>query len=296
MALWARKQQPGRKLALVGSSMGGAIALNVSRREPSIVAACVLVAPMLGIAPENLPPAWQQTLLRGLAWAFPSLQALPQSNQNDPSQQYRDPVRRRECELDTLKYAGWMRLGSARACLETALMVGIGMLAAVLVGGPLGIWLFLSRPGQMFAHPLFNRVLDWSVNLVRSFPFIILMVSLVPLTRLLVGSSIGPLAAAVPLSIAAVPYFARLVEQTLREVPRGVIEAAEAMEREATCCVYQVAASLDDESIVVYEVWESVEAHQQSLSLETTQTLIGRAKPILANLERLAVFEPRSKN
>lgn len=116
-----------------------------------------------------------------------------------------------------------------QACLETALMVGIGMLAAVLVGGPLGIWLFLSRPGQMFAHPLLNRVLDWSVNLVRSFPFIILMVSLVPLTRLLVGSSIGPLAAAVPLSIAAVPYFARLVEQTLREVPKGVIEAAEAM-------------------------------------------------------------------
>ncbi|WP_214707191.1 MULTISPECIES: putative quinol monooxygenase [unclassified Exiguobacterium] len=75
-----------------------------------------------------------------------------------------------------------------------------------------------------------------------------------------------------------------------------LLEAAEAMEREATCCVYQVAASLDDESIVVYEVWESIEAHQQSLSLETTQTLIGRAKPILANIERLAVFEPRSKN
>lgn len=116
-----------------------------------------------------------------------------------------------------------------QACLETAMMVGIGMAAAVLVGGPLGVWLFLTRPGQLFAHPLLNRVLDWSVNLVRSFPFIILMVSLVPLTRMLVGSSIGPLAAAVPLSIAAVPYFARLVEQTLREVPRGVVEAAEAM-------------------------------------------------------------------
>jgi D-methionine transport system permease protein len=116
-----------------------------------------------------------------------------------------------------------------RACLETAMMVGIGMATAVLVGGPLGVWLFLSRPGQMFAHPLANRVLDWAVNVVRSFPFIILMVSLVPLTRLLVGSSIGPLAASVPLAIAAVPYFARLVEQTLREVPKGVIEAAEAM-------------------------------------------------------------------
>jgi D-methionine transport system permease protein len=78
----------------------------------------------------------------------------------------------------------------------------------------LGIWLYLSQPGQLFANRLVNGVLGWTVNLVRSFPFIILMVSLVPLTRLLVGSTIGPVAAAVPLSIAAIPYFARLVEQT----------------------------------------------------------------------------------
>jgi D-methionine transport system permease protein len=117
----------------------------------------------------------------------------------------------------------------ARACGETGLMVGIGLAAAVVLGGPLGVWLFLTRPGQLFAQPWLNAVLDWLVNLVRSFPFIILMVALVPLTRALVGTSIGPLAAAVPLAIAAVPYFARLVEQTLREVPRGVIEAAQAM-------------------------------------------------------------------
>ena len=67
------------------------------------------------------------------------------------------------------------------------------------------------------------------MNTVRSFPFIILMVALVPFTRTIAGTSIGPLAAAVPLSFAAIPYFARLVEQQLREVPRGVIEAAEAM-------------------------------------------------------------------
>lgn len=73
-----------------------------------------------------------------------------------------------------------------------------------------------------------------------------------------------------------------------------LLEAATAMEQEPTCAAYRVNVSLDDESIVVYEVWESMEAHQQSLSFETTQTLIGKARPILANIERLAVFEPRS--
>ena len=78
-----------------------------------------------------------------------------------------------------------------------------------------------------------NRVLfavvGWLVNMVRSFPFVILLVALVPFTRWLVGTSIGPMAASVPLACAAIPYFARLVEQSLREVPRGVIEAAHAM-------------------------------------------------------------------
>lgn len=117
----------------------------------------------------------------------------------------------------------WVAVG------QTFLMLGIGLGAALLIGGPLGIWLFLLSPGQSLANrPLFALV-GWIVNTVRSFPFIILLVALVPFTRLIAGSSIGPVAAAVPLSFAAVPYFARLVEQTLREVPRGVIEAAHAM-------------------------------------------------------------------
>jgi D-methionine transport system permease protein len=117
----------------------------------------------------------------------------------------------------------WIAIG------QTALMLGIGLGAAVLIGGPLGVWLFLLSPGQSLANrPLFAFV-GWLINTVRSFPFIILLVALVPFTRTLVGSSIGPLAAAVPLSFAAIPYFARLVEQNLREVPRGVIEAAHAM-------------------------------------------------------------------
>lgn len=116
-----------------------------------------------------------------------------------------------------------------QASVETGLMLAIGLSVAIVVGGPLGILLYLTQPGQLFANRAVNGVVGWFVNLVRSFPFIILMVSLVPLTRLLVGSTIGPVAAAVPLSFAAIPYFARLVEQTLREIPRGVIEAAEAM-------------------------------------------------------------------
>ena len=117
----------------------------------------------------------------------------------------------------------WTALG------QTLLMLAIGLGSAVAVGGPLGVWLFLLGPGQSLANrPLF-AIVGWFVNLVRSFPFIILLVALVPFTRALTGTSIGPVAAAVPLSFAAIPYFARLVEQNLRDVPRGVIEAAHAM-------------------------------------------------------------------
>jgi len=117
----------------------------------------------------------------------------------------------------------------ATALGQTLTMLGIGLAAAVLAGGPLGILLYQAGhepPGRL---RLLGVALGWAVNTVRSFPFIVLLVALVPFTRLLTGSSIGPLAAAVPLSVAAIPYFARLVEQTLAEVPQGVIEAAQAM-------------------------------------------------------------------
>ena len=112
---------------------------------------------------------------------------------------------------------------------QTFLMLAIGLSAAVLLGGPLGVLLFLLGPGQSLERPRVFSVINWLVNTVRSFPFIILLVALVPFTRLVAGTSIGPVAAAVPLSLAAIPYFARLVEQNLRDVPRGVIEAAHAM-------------------------------------------------------------------
>lgn len=115
------------------------------------------------------------------------------------------------------------------AIAQTFLMLGIGVTCAILLGGPLGVLLFMMGPNQTLENRSAYLVISWIVNTVRSFPFIILLVVLTPVTAALVGTSIGPLAASVPLSAAAVPYLARLVEQSLREVPRGVIEAAEAM-------------------------------------------------------------------
>ncbi|MDI3380055.1 methionine ABC transporter permease [Xenophilus aerolatus] len=112
---------------------------------------------------------------------------------------------------------------------QTFLMLAIGLSAAIVIGGPLGVLLFLLGPGQSLENRPAFVTLNWIVNTIRSFPFIILLVALVPFTRIIAGTSIGPLAAAVPLSFAAIPYFARLVDQCLREVPRGVIEAAHAM-------------------------------------------------------------------
>lgn len=130
----------------------------------------------------------------------------------------------------------WLSIG------QTFLMLGIGLTAAIVLGGPLGVLLFLMSPGQSLAHKPAYMVLSWIVNTVRSFPFIILLVALVPVTRVLVGTSIGPLAASVPLSVAAFPYLARLVEQSLREVPRGVIEAAQAMGASELQIVWRVLA------------------------------------------------------
>ncbi|MDB5975843.1 MAG: transporter permease [Nevskia sp.] len=128
----------------------------------------------------------------------------------------------------------WLALG------QTALMLLVSLAASVLLGGPLGVLVLLTDRGQLLQRPWLFAVLNGFINVVRSFPFVILIVALVPLTRWLIGSSIGPLAAAVPLSFAAIPYFARLVEQSLREVPRGVVEAAEAMGASVPQIVFKV--------------------------------------------------------
>ena len=113
-----------------------------------------------------------------------------------------------------------------RAIWETLLMVGITMIVAIVIGGPLGLVLYITGRGGLAERRWLNETLGYAVNALRSFPFIILLVVLIPVTRLLVGTSIGPRAAAVGFSVAAIPFFARLVEQSLRDVPGGVVDAA----------------------------------------------------------------------
>ena len=116
-----------------------------------------------------------------------------------------------------------------QALWETAVMVAASAAAAVLLGLPLALLLLVTSPGHIAANPALNRPLGLLVNAVRSVPFIILMVAIVPFTRLVAGSSIGTAAAVVPLSLAATAFIARLFETALREVDRGLIEAAQAM-------------------------------------------------------------------
>ncbi|ANE45180.1 hypothetical protein SY83_01230 [Paenibacillus swuensis] len=113
-----------------------------------------------------------------------------------------------------------------KAMQETLLMVSISVASAVAFGLPIGILLYLTSRGHLLSNNLLHNSVNYIVNTVRSFPFIILLVALIPLTRLIVGTTIGPLAASVSMSIAAIPFFARLVEQSLREVPKGIVEAA----------------------------------------------------------------------
>jgi D-methionine transport system permease protein len=112
---------------------------------------------------------------------------------------------------------------------ETAAMVGAAAAVAVALGLPLALLLLVTAPGGIAARPLLNRPVALLVNAVRSVPFIILMVAIVPFTRLLAGTSIGTAAAVVPLAIAATAFIARLFETALREVDRGLVEAAQAM-------------------------------------------------------------------
>lgn len=112
---------------------------------------------------------------------------------------------------------------------ETTYMVAVSGMISALIGIPLGIILVTTDNGHILENTPFNKILGVIVNATRSTPFIILMVAIIPLTRLLVGTSIGTNAAIVPLSIAAIPFVARIVESALKEVDYGVIEAAQAM-------------------------------------------------------------------
>ena len=114
------------------------------------------------------------------------------------------------------------------ALKQTLQMVGVTMAIVVAAGTPLGVALHNSAHAGLFPRPRLNAVLSWITNLGRSLPFLVLMAAIIPFTRLLVGSTIGIWAAVVPMTVAGIPFFGRLVETALREVPREVTDVARA--------------------------------------------------------------------
>jgi D-methionine transport system permease protein len=121
----------------------------------------------------------------------------------------------------------WAEIG--QAALDTLAMLGGSMALTVVLGLPLGVILFLTGPGQMLQSRVANGTLSLVINILRSVPFVILLIVMIPLTVALVGTSLGVAGAIPPLVVGAAPFFARLVETALREVDKGVIEASFAM-------------------------------------------------------------------
>lgn len=113
-----------------------------------------------------------------------------------------------------------------QAILDSGKMVGTAMIISLIVGGALGLILYLTSSNLFFKNKLANSIAGFTINVVRSLPFVILLVLLLPLTKIIVGSNIGPEAATVPITIAAIAFFARLSEGAFSEVDNGVIEAA----------------------------------------------------------------------
>ncbi len=121
----------------------------------------------------------------------------------------------------------WADIG--QATLDTLVMLGGSLAFSVLLGLPLGVILFLTGARQLLANRPVNMALSFAVNVLRSVPFVILLIVMIPLTVLLVGTSLGVAGAIPPLVVGAAPFYARLVETALREVDKGVIEAGQAM-------------------------------------------------------------------
>jgi D-methionine transport system permease protein len=126
------------------------------------------------------------------------------------------------------------------ACYETVYMVLVSGFVSLVAGIPLGVILLTTQSGHLLSAPWLNRGLTLVVNALRSLPFIILLVAVIPVTRFLIGTSIGTHAAIVPLSIGAIPFMGRVVENTLREIPRGLIEAGLAMGATPLQIIYRI--------------------------------------------------------
>lgn len=128
---------------------------------------------------------------------------------------------------DLFSNVDWVEIG--QATLDTLLMLGASLLASVLLGLPLGVALFLTAPRQLLEQRVMHAILSFIVNVLRSVPFIILLIVMIPFTVTLVGTSLGVAGAIPPLVIGTAPFFARLVQTALQEVDRGIIEACQAM-------------------------------------------------------------------
>lgn len=116
-----------------------------------------------------------------------------------------------------------------QAGLETVYMVLLGTFFAVLIGSPVGLILYISREKGIAENKLLYRIVDFIVNVLRSIPYIIMMILLIPMTQLILGTMIGPSAMVFSLAISAAPFFARLLESALMELDPGILEAAQAM-------------------------------------------------------------------
>ena len=124
--------------------------------------------------------------------------------------------------------------------METLYMVFFSTLFSLLIGFPVGVLLVITKPGNIMEKPKLNQVLEVVINALRSFPFIILMICLFPLSRLIVGTTIGSTAAIVPLSISAAPFVVRMIEGALNEIDKGLIEAASSMGADTKTIIFKV--------------------------------------------------------
>ncbi len=127
-----------------------------------------------------------------------------------------------------------------KSLAETLYMLSVSAIIAAIIGIPLGILLVVTEKNNILSCPMINKPLAFVINMIRSIPFIILMVAIIPLTRIIAGTSIGTTAAIVPLTLAAIPYTARMVETSIREIPSGLIEAAESMGASPLQIIYKV--------------------------------------------------------
>jgi D-methionine transport system permease protein len=123
---------------------------------------------------------------------------------------------------------------------QTIYMVSITTILSILIGTPIGVFLVSTRKKHILENNILHQTLSYIVNLGRSFPFIILMIFIIPFTRLLVGTSIGTNAAIIPLSMATIPFYARVIENALLEVDWGIIEASQAMGATPFQIIYKV--------------------------------------------------------